>query len=136
MSAALQSAQTFQWLVASDAQSERAVCLLGSSSPYDWPQTSHFLFAVQVAVPPVWASLSLMPLQSEAVQACQWSVASDVHVSPKVWVWGGGGGNGNSHIPIPFDTLNSAFGEWVGAITDFDLCIIDIKISPPIGLTH
>lgn len=53
-----------------------------------------------------------------------------------VGVGGGGGGDGNSHISIPFDTINSAFSSWVGAITDFDLCAIDIKICPPIGLTH
>ena len=57
-------------------------------------------------------------------------------VTKGVGVGGGGGGNGNSHISIPFDTLNSAFSSWVGAITDFDLCAIDLKISPPIGLTH
>ena len=49
-----------------------------------------------------------------------------------VGVGGGGGGNGNSHILMPFDTINSAFS----AITDFDLCAGDLKICPPIGLTH
>lgn len=53
-------------------------------------------------------------------------------VTKGVGVGGGGGGNMNSHILMPFDTINSA----VSAITDFDLCAIDLKISPPIGLTH
>lgn len=53
-------------------------------------------------------------------------------VTKGVGVGDGGGGNGNSHILMPFDTINSAFS----AITDFDLCVIDLKICPPIGLTH
>ena len=86
MSAALQSAQSFQWSVSSDAQPERWVWLLGSSSPYGSPQTVHTFFVEQVAVPPVWVAFSISVLQAE--QVFQWPVSSNIQPERAVWLLG------------------------------------------------